>query len=152
MSLSQIFILIKRLAIVMGAYTLCRIFFLAFNPEMIHVTSKLRLLFIFIYGIRFDVFSILITNALFILLHLVPLKWFLRKNYQLLLKIVFFVFNIPAILLNRCQFDHDDYSLNIINSPLDELRPQVAEPIAPTEKYTTQVPDLFTTNTYLSNE
>ena len=104
MTLSQIIILLKRLAIVLGAYTLCRLFFLAFNYEMVQVVGKAQLMLIFIYGLRFDVFSVLITNALFILLHLAPLKLFLRKNYQRLLKIVFFTFNIPALLLNCIDF------------------------------------------------
>ncbi len=60
---------------------------------------------------------------------------------------------IPGILLNRCEFKQDsDYSLNIINSPLDELRPEVGERIKPElaktkakEKpnHTTDMPDLF---------
>jgi adenine-specific DNA-methyltransferase len=63
---------------------------------------------------------------------------------------------IPAMLLNRCEFKQDsDYSLNIINSPLDELRPEIGERIKPeaakikdNPKHTTQMPDLFnhTTN------
>jgi len=60
---------------------------------------------------------------------------------------------IPGILLNRCEFKQDsDYSLNIINSPLDELRPETSERIQPElaktkakEKpnHTTDMPDLF---------
>ena len=60
---------------------------------------------------------------------------------------------IPGILLNRCEFKQDsDYSLNIINSPLDELRPETGERIQPElaktkakEKpnHTTEMPDLF---------
>ncbi len=71
---------------------------------MIHMAGKTQLLLIFIYGIRFDVFSVFITNALLIVLHLAPLKLFLRKNYQRLLKIVFYTFNIPALLLNCIDF------------------------------------------------
>lgn len=62
---------------------------------------------------------------------------------------------IPSLLLNRCEFKQDsDYSFNIVNSPLDELRPPLDERIQPTQKvkdkeqpkYTTQMPDLFSQN------
>lgn len=58
---------------------------------------------------------------------------------------------IPSMLLNRCEFKQDsDYSFNIVNSPLDELRPKTGERINPeptiNEKpiHTTEIPDLFT--------
>ncbi|MGE0930529.1 site-specific DNA-methyltransferase [Peijinzhouia sedimentorum] len=55
---------------------------------------------------------------------------------------------IPSILLNRCEFKEDsDYSLNIIDSPLDDLRPEQDEKIQPKSERkpanTTQMPDLF---------
>lgn len=59
---------------------------------------------------------------------------------------------IPAILLNRCEFKQDsDYSFNIVNSPLDELRPELderikQEPVVKAKdklKHTTEMPDLF---------
>jgi adenine-specific DNA-methyltransferase len=59
---------------------------------------------------------------------------------------------IPSILLNRCEFKEDsDYSLNIVNSPLDDLRLETEERITQgsekavknTPKNTTQMPDLF---------
>ncbi|PKO97000.1 MAG: site-specific DNA-methyltransferase [Bacteroidetes bacterium HGW-Bacteroidetes-7] len=57
---------------------------------------------------------------------------------------------IPSMLLNRCEFKQDsDYSFNIINSPLDELRPETGERIKAdsstkkSPKHTTEIPDLF---------
>lgn len=62
---------------------------------------------------------------------------------------------IPAMLLNRCEFKQDsDYSLNIVDSPLDELRPATGERIKPdaakskdNPKHTTTMPDLFSQTT-----
>ena len=62
---------------------------------------------------------------------------------------------IPAMLLNRCEFKQDsDYSLNIVDSPLDELRPTTGERIKPNTakskdnpKHTTEMPDLFSQTT-----
>ena len=57
---------------------------------------------------------------------------------------------IPSMLLNRCEFKQDsDYSFNIINSPLDELRPPTGERVKSDSatkdkpKHTTEIPDLF---------
>jgi len=55
---------------------------------------------------------------------------------------------IPSILLNRCEFKEDsDYSLQIIESPLDDMRPELGEriPVQTEQKLpnTTQMPDLF---------
>jgi adenine-specific DNA-methyltransferase len=55
---------------------------------------------------------------------------------------------IPRMLLNRCEFGKEDYSLNIIDSPLDELRPELSERIKVEEQKkigskTNQEPDLF---------
>lgn len=58
---------------------------------------------------------------------------------------------IPTLLLNRCEFKQDsDYSLNIVNSPLYELRPATGERFQPETsktkdkpKHTTEMPDLF---------
>lgn len=65
---------------------------------------------------------------------------------------------IPSILLNRCEFKEDsDYSLNIIESPLDDLRPELGSPVRPEPKSvkklsnTTQMPDLFNQSQDLSN-
>lgn len=62
---------------------------------------------------------------------------------------------IPAMLLGRCEFKQDsDYSLNIVDSPLDELRPATGERIKPdaakskdNPKHTTDMPDLFSQTT-----
>lgn len=58
---------------------------------------------------------------------------------------------IPTLLLNRCEFKQDsDYSFNIVNSPLYELRLATGERIQPETsktkekpKHTTEMPDLF---------
>jgi adenine-specific DNA-methyltransferase len=44
---------------------------------------------------------------------------------------------IPAMLMGRCEFDHDDYSFNIINMPQDPDEPEF-EPVGPPEKIVKQ--------------
>ncbi|MBN1782723.1 site-specific DNA-methyltransferase [bacterium] len=53
---------------------------------------------------------------------------------------------IPNILLGRCEFGKDDYSLNIINMPRDEYEPEFVPPGPPPEKPKKKkkdLPDLF---------
>lgn len=55
---------------------------------------------------------------------------------------------IPQMLLNRCEFGKEDYSFNIIPSPLDDLRPPLDPRITPQPDKTAQEPsnptfDLF---------
>ena len=60
--------LVKQLALVFMAYTICRVLFITFNYNYfkgINITDVAAVIF---YGLRFDCFSIAATNALFILL------------------------------------------------------------------------------------
>lgn len=53
---------------------------------------------------------------------------------------------IPNLLLGRCEFGKDDYSLNIINMPRDENEPEFVPPGPPPEKpkqNKNDLPDLF---------
>jgi phosphoglycerol transferase MdoB-like AlkP superfamily enzyme len=96
--------LVKRLLVLLFAYFLCRIIFLVCNANLlsgVHFTAVIACLF---YGIRFDIFSILITNALLILGHIIPNKHFYSQQYQRFLKFVFLLFNIPALIFNCIDF------------------------------------------------
>lgn len=49
---------------------------------------------------RFDISAILVVNAIFILAHIIPLPAFYNSRYQFWVKVIFYVFNIPALLFN----------------------------------------------------
>ncbi|MFH2141776.1 MAG: LTA synthase family protein [Bacteroidota bacterium] len=61
---------------------------------------------IFFYGIRFDWFSIVLINSLFILLHLIP--GFYKNNmlFQRILKYLFFISNSAILLLNYIDIEY----------------------------------------------
>jgi hypothetical protein len=101
---SRYFVLIKRLSILLLAYAACRAGFLAFNPGLANGQSAATVLSLFFYGIRFDIFSILAVNTLFILGHILPLPQFYNPRYQKFLKVLFYLFNIPALLMNIVDF------------------------------------------------
>lgn len=52
------------------------------------------------YGLVFDTFSILVSNALFVLLCLIPWNFFFKKWYQQVLKYLFIVTNTVFLMLN----------------------------------------------------
>lgn len=56
------------------------------------------------YGLRFDTFSIFATNALFILLSIIPVSQFYENWYQQILKWLFIPVNTIALLTNSVDF------------------------------------------------
>ncbi len=94
----------------MAAYTVCRLLFLLFNAGLFHDAGPGELFAVFFYGIRFDIFSVLVTNTVFILLHLFPGRQFYSKNFQKLIKWVFYIPNISALLLNCIDFIYFRFS------------------------------------------
>jgi len=96
----QIKMLIKRLSLIYGLYFLCRILFFIANSEYFEGLGIWRLLVNCFYGLRFDSFSIAVSNSLFILLSILPLRVFWNKNYQRMLKIIFILTNGIFIAVN----------------------------------------------------
>jgi phosphoglycerol transferase MdoB-like AlkP superfamily enzyme len=98
-----------RLVILLALYQLCRISFLIFNNSFFSNFSFAEIAKVFFYGFRFDFSAIVITNFLFIFLHLVPWKIYFTKTYQVILTILFLLVNIPALLLNCIDLEYFKY-------------------------------------------
>src|ERR1035437_7162552 len=92
-SLPNIRLLLKRLLLILFIYFLLRLIFFLTNFNYFYPTGFKNILISFLAGLRFDISAIAFTNSLFILLHLIPLKFFFTKKYQTLLKIIFFLTN-----------------------------------------------------------
>jgi phosphoglycerol transferase MdoB-like AlkP superfamily enzyme len=104
-------LLLRRLGILLIVYALCRILFYFFNraffPE-IPIGSFLNVMF---QGLRYDIASILIVNALFILMHIVPNPLREKAYYQKILKILFYAFNGIALMFESGDFIYFPYGL-----------------------------------------
>lgn len=53
---------------------------------------------------------------------------------------------IPKMVLARCEWGHDDYSLNVVNLPMIKPEPETPTPDLPAKgraKKATLTPDLF---------
>ncbi len=100
----QLINLLKQIAFVFILYTICRLLFYYFNRSSFQELSFSELSAILFYGLRFDSFSIAATNSLYILLCLLPFKFYYSKIYQKTTSIIFIVTNAIAISLNFIDF------------------------------------------------
>ncbi len=80
----------------MFLFTICRLIFIAANPETMQGFPLQNLL----VGLRFDFAAIVIMHSVFILLHVAPAKIFLNRFYQSFVAILFHITNTIAILFN----------------------------------------------------
>jgi phosphoglycerol transferase MdoB-like AlkP superfamily enzyme len=98
--LQQLLILIKRLSACYLIYLLCRLLFYFANRNYFPHTGFSGLLEDCFYGLRFDSFSIVVSNSFFILLSLLPVNSFYKPNYQKLLFWLFVIANAVFIAFN----------------------------------------------------
>lgn len=120
--LLHIRVLLKRLAIVLLLFTLCRIIFFAFNYQLFPSLDAWELLSIMLFGLRYDLAAILIINSLFILMHVVPNHWREKDFYQKILKIQFYVVNGGFLLLEAGDFIYFQFASERTSSHILGLR------------------------------
>lgn len=97
---SNFHILTFRLCLILCIYFFLRLLFLLFNISYYSEVDFITLSKSFFYGLRYDITAIVINNVVYIVLHLLPFPFFYKKFYQRFLKILFFIVNIPLILLS----------------------------------------------------
>lgn len=92
--------LARRLALVLGAYSLLRVLFLFHNHEVFADVSGSQIAKAFQYGLRFDLSAVVLINAPFILLSFLPLRAHPSLGYQRLVKAVFLTVNFLFLCIN----------------------------------------------------
>lgn len=103
--------LVLRLLIVMLLFTTCRLLFYFFNEDLFPDLSGGQWFKILKGGIVFDLAGLFYVNALYILLQLIPFKFKYNSGYQKVAKIIFFVTNSLAILVNGIDIIYYRFSL-----------------------------------------
>src|SRR5690606_41168603 len=86
-------LLLYRLLLAFLLYGLARLFFVIFNANLVHVDSAGTFFRLQGLGLTFDTISIFYTNALFILLSVLPLWINTSKAYQ---KVPFYVYFVRS--------------------------------------------------------
>ena len=94
------FQLIRRILVIYFLYTLCRLVFYWYNHDLYDGRTFSQLLTIFVGGMRFDTTAILYTNALYILLFLLPFRFRYNRVYQTVVKYLYFVTNGITLAAN----------------------------------------------------
>lgn len=98
----SILLLVKRLAIVVIIYQICRLLFYTFNANVLDTPT----LYSFWGGLVFDLSAIGYINLLFIIAHLLPGKFKYKASYQKTLKIAFYSVNLLFIVTNFVDFQY----------------------------------------------
>ena len=106
---SQLLTLVKRLLLIYLVYFICRLLFYFFNHSFFNALSLNELILINIYAIRFDTFSILTCNSIFILLSILPFNYINSRSYQKVLLWIYLFFNGIFILFNLIDIAYYPY-------------------------------------------
>ena len=97
-------VMIYRLLLIYLLYTLCRLLFVYFNKDILHVDSFYNLMRLCFYGLRFDTVSIMYLNLLFIVFSLLPYKGISQPKYQKFLFYIYLIPNTVGLILNFIDF------------------------------------------------
>ena len=104
-------LLLYRLLLAFLFYGFSRLFFIIFNDSLVHVNDVGTFFRLQAYGLTFDTISIFYTNALFILLSVLPMWINTSKTYQKVLFYVYFVCNLIAYSANFIDFIYYKFTL-----------------------------------------
>ncbi|MEI7663335.1 MAG: sulfatase-like hydrolase/transferase [Bacteroidota bacterium] len=93
-------VMLLRLALVLFLFFFSRVLFYVFNLGYFSNLSFTEALRIFLIGLRFDISAILIINAPFILMNVIPFKFRENRVYQGVANGYFFIVNSIALMSN----------------------------------------------------
>lgn len=97
---AQIWVLFKRISLVYLLFFISRLLFYFFNQRHFNLEGAGELFSVFFYGMRFDTFSILACNSLFIILSVIPFSFTYSLRYQKFLKRLFIISNSVFLSFN----------------------------------------------------
>jgi phosphoglycerol transferase MdoB-like AlkP superfamily enzyme len=132
--IKQIYNVLYKLAILLGLFTISRIFFLAFNFNAFAHNSFGELLKIFVAGVRFDFSTVVYVNLLFIILYLLPFRFTTNKHYLKYLNILFYSINAVVLLFDFIDIEYykfigkrstaDLFNFIFLSDDINNLLPQ----------------------------
>ncbi len=108
--LSRWTLLLRRLGLVFGLYTILRGLFLLCNHRLFHDMDAGQIALAFLHGLRFDLSAIISINFFYLLLTFLPRRTNPTPGFERLLKWVFLTQNIPFILLNIVDLEYFQFT------------------------------------------
>lgn len=103
--------LLLALGVAMLLYSVCRVLFYFFNRGFFSETSFPDLLYLMWGGLQFDLAAVLYTNALFLVLLLLPFRFRHQPAYRKVTKGVFLFFNGIGLAFNCVDFAYYRFTL-----------------------------------------
>ncbi len=104
-------VLAKRILVILWLYTLARFYFYFSNRSLFPGTDFFTLIKCSFYGLRFDLFAIVYTNIIFILMHIIPFGFRDKRWYQVICKILFYTVNASLFIIMICDAEYFSFSL-----------------------------------------
>ena len=97
---------LKRITWLLIFYFLLRFLFLVFNIKSFQFADAQQISYAFLYGIKFDISAIFISNILFTVSSLLPFKFTEKQSYQSFLKYLYWTPNIVFFWTNIVDFEY----------------------------------------------
>lgn len=97
---------LKRITWLLIFYFLLRFLFLFFNIKSFQFADAQQISYTFLYGIKFDLSAIFISNILFTIASLLPFKFTEKQSYQSFLKYFYWIPNIIFFWTNIADFEY----------------------------------------------
>lgn len=110
--------MLLSLLLVMGLYSVCRVGFYLYNTSFFPDMNLRGFLYLMVGGLKFDLSAVLYTNALFILLLIIPLDYRFNAGFQKGLKYLFFATNGIALAANVADFIYYRFTLRRTTSDI----------------------------------
>ncbi len=102
--------LVFHLVLLLAIYCLCRGIFLFTNRVEFNFPTLFTAPYLLFAGIRFDLAAIFMTNALFILLNILPAPFIANSSYQKGITYLFIISNSFFIFLNIVDIAYFPYT------------------------------------------
>jgi phosphoglycerol transferase MdoB-like AlkP superfamily enzyme len=119
----HVFLLLKRLSLLVVLYSLCRIGFHLLNRHHFSGIGWKEIVWIQLAGLRFDISAILALNLPFIFFSILPFTFLANRGYQLFLKILFFVTNAAGLAANCIDMAYFPFTLKRLTADfIDTMR------------------------------
>lgn len=97
---------LKRITWLLIFYFLLRFLFLVFNIKSFQFADAQQISYAFLYGIKFDLSAIFISNILFTIASLLPFQFTEKQSYQSFLKYLYWIPNIVFFWTNIADFEY----------------------------------------------
>ncbi len=107
----HLFVLLKKIGLLLLIYGVCRLLFYLFNQSHFSDISFTELIYLFVISIKFDLSVIILLNSLFIILWLLPIPFREKSGYQSSLKWLFIITNSIGILANCVDLAYFQFTL-----------------------------------------